>query len=151
MATNNVREIDQHGFMWWFGAWRHQAITWTNHHWYRVIRPWENSQKMLRIYIRHKCLKVVNLRLHPHLPGANELNPSDSLKLWWARNTRQNLGYSGEKAETCDQEHRVQPTTSIIKCASIVPSMASQWVLGLPSWAFVHGWPRTSLDAVQLA
>ena len=59
------------------GAWRHQAITWTNvdfssdksHDIYLRPLSWED----LKILIYKTRLKIAHLKLNPDLPGANEL------------------------------------------------------------------------------
>ena len=58
-------------------AWRHQAITWTNadllSQVFCGIHLRTISQEMLEITILVISLKITNLRLQPHILGANEL------------------------------------------------------------------------------
>ena len=62
----------------WLVAWRHQAITWTNVDLSLVkscgIHLRAVSHEMLKISTLDVSLKIINLRLHPHLQVANELN-----------------------------------------------------------------------------
>ena len=58
-------------------AWWHQAITQTNLD-LSSVKSWgihirAISLEMLKIYIIDMCLKIIYLKLHPHLPGINGL------------------------------------------------------------------------------
>ena len=70
-------ELGQHWLRQWLGAWRHQAITWTNVDlsWVRCngIHLRALSLDDVKIPINKIRLKIAVLKWHPGLPGANEL------------------------------------------------------------------------------
>ena len=82
-------DLGQHWFRQWLVAWRHQAITRTNVDLSSVkscgIHLRAISHEMLKICTLDVSLKITNLRLHPHLPGTNELRQSRSVNTWMKR------------------------------------------------------------------
>ena len=71
-------KICQHWFRLWFVAWWHQAITWTivNFSLMRFcgICPRAISQQVPKLLFCTMTLKIILLKLLPHLPVANELS-----------------------------------------------------------------------------
>ena len=71
------RDLGQHWFRLWLVAWRHQAITWTN----VDLSSLRSSDVHLRAIlleisqpsVTKISLKIIFLRFHWNLPGANEL------------------------------------------------------------------------------
>ena len=66
----------QHWFGWWFVAWRHQSITWTNVNFALVkfcdVYLRAISQWVSKLLISIISLDVNLLKLLPHLPGTNK-------------------------------------------------------------------------------
>ena len=70
-------DLGQHWLRWWLDAWRYQTITWTNVDLSSVrsciIHLRTLSKEALKVPISKASLKIEFLKLHPNLPGANEL------------------------------------------------------------------------------
>ena len=70
-------DLGQHRFRWWLGAWKHQAMTWTNvdleRNVFCGIRLRAISQEVLKNLIRKISSEMTLLRSQPCHAGINEL------------------------------------------------------------------------------
>ena len=82
LMPNGDIDLGQHCLRYWFVARWHQAITWTNVD-ISFVRVWGIQLKVIsqlvpKLLFHIMSLKIILLRLLPHLPGANGLNN----KIW---------------------------------------------------------------------
>ena len=81
MTPYGGRDPSQHWFRQWLGAWRHQAISWTNVDLSSVrsgdIHLTANSQAITQLSITDIIWKIKYLKFHSNFPGANDLTNMD--------------------------------------------------------------------------
>ena len=79
MTPYGDRDLGQHWPREWLGAWRHQAITWTNIDWSSVKYSDIDiiSKEMPQPSITKIRLKMTYLKFHSNFQGANPLNAFD--------------------------------------------------------------------------
>ena len=81
------RDLGQHWLRQWLVAWRrHQSINWTNVDWSSVksrdIHIRAISQEMPQPSITKISLKIMCIKFHSNLPGANEFKQNDVWTKW---------------------------------------------------------------------